>query len=385
MSNKKKTTAKAKEPIKVRTKQLANGNQSIYLDYYKDGQRQYEFLKMYLVPETAANGKDVNDETMRRANAIKSKKVAELYDTAHGFKVNSGRSKMNLLEYVKHIAEQKKEKSGERGQCMGYIALIHHLKQYRGDKTTFKQVDKHFCIGFLEYLKTAKNANNGKLLNENTQAGYMKRLEAVLNMGIIDEVTNINPFKQIKKEDKPKKRFTEREYLTADEVKTLEKTPYDMLPSIKQAFLFCCFSGLRFSDVRALTWGKLQTDNEVTQIKFTQRKTKKLEYLPLPKEAVKYLPQREKQSDSDSVFKLPTGGYVNLHLKQWVALSGINKRVTFHVARHTFATLLLTAGAGIEVTSKMLGHSDIQTTQIYAKIIDKKKLEAANKLDSLMN
>lgn len=343
MGNKKKTL-KAKEPIKIRFKQLSNGNKSVYLDYYKEGQRQYEFLKMYLTPELTQESKAENVEILRRANALKSKKVAELYDTTHGFSVNNERSKANLLDYVKHIAEQKKEKANgnKRGTYMGYMALHYHLKQYSGEKTTFKQVDKPYCIGFIEYLKTAKSTLHDRRLSENSQAAYMKKFETVLTAAISDEAINLNPFKQIKPENKPKKRATEIGYLTIDEVNMLAKTPYTLYPNIKNAFLFSCFSGLRFSDIINLTWNKLQKDNEGnTFINYIQKKTKKQEYLPISNKAMQYLPCKETASDNENVFKLPTGGYVNLHLRQWVLLAGINKRVTFHYLRHiTFLSYL---------------------------------------------
>ena len=386
MGNKKQI--KVKEPIKLRFKKLSNGNKSIYLDYYsRDGKREYEFLKLYLVPENSAGGKAANDETLRLANAIKAQKIVELQNTEHGFSISIARSKVGLLEYVKHFAEQKREKAGgnKRGTYSLYILLYKHLEQYSGVNTTFKHIDKSYCMGFIDYLRTVKNKNNGKLLNENTQLAYLKKFETVINNAITDGVISINPFKQIKPENKPKKKKANIEYLTIDEVNKLINTPYKTNQHIINGFLFSCFSGLRFSDVRALTWGKLQKDsNGYTSIKYTQKKTKEPEYLPISNRAVQYLPDKGAENNSDSVFKLPSGVYVNLQLKKWAGLAGINKRVTFHVARHTAATLLLSLEVPIETVSKILGHSDIATTQIYAKVMDKNKRAAVDKLDSLM-
>jgi integrase len=395
MSNKKtKSIPKAKEPIKLRFKQLSGGNKSIYLDYYKNGKREYEFLKLYLIPETGTNDKEANNETLRLANAIKAQKIVELQNTVHGFSVSGGRSKTNLLTYVQNIADKKfaKAKAENRDlRSSGYqqiMALYRHIEQYSGTKTTFKQVDKQYCIGFLEYLKTTKNSNNTNVtLNENTQNLHVRQFQYILNCAVSDELTNLNPFKQIRPEDKPKKHKTEVCFLTIDEINTLIKTEYVFLPIMKQAFLFSCFSGLRFSDVKGLTWSKLQKDNSGnTFINYIQKKTKKQEYLPLAQKAIQFLPDRPSTAnDNDFVFKIPSGGYVNLHLKQWAISAGIKKKLTFHVARHTNATLLLSLEVPIETVSKMLGHSDIQTTQIYAKVINKSMQAAANKLDSLIN
>ena len=195
---------------------MANGNKSIYLDCYKNGVREYEFLKLYLVPETTSAAKAVNAETLRLANVVKYQKIVEMQTTTHGFSMKNERSKMNFLDYVAHIAEQKiaKLEGDSRGGSRAYNTLHHHLRQYGGDKTTFKQVDKQYCTGFIDYLKTAKSTLNEQPLRESTQFAYMKLLETILNTAISDEIININPFRQIKPENKPKKRKAEIEYLT---------------------------------------------------------------------------------------------------------------------------------------------------------------------------
>ena len=383
----KKSTPKAKEPIKIRFKELANGNKSVYLDFYRNGKREYEFLKLYIIPERTAVDKLANDETMRTANAVKAQRIVELQNTAHGFSIASGRSKMNLVDYIKDLAEKKRIKAGggKRTQATKYHALIRLIEDYNGTKTTFKQVDKKYCAGFIDHLKTAKSRNNGLPLHETTQASYMLIFETVLNTAIKDEVTNINPFKLVKQDDKPKKQKQEIIYLTIDEVQTLEKTPYAPHPITKNSFLFSCYTGLRFSDVAGLTWDRLQKDNTGgTFINYVQKKTGKQEYLPIPQKAVEFLPERGTAKDTDKVFKLPSGGYVNFHLKHWAISAGIKKHLTFHVARHTYATVLLSLGAGIETISKNLGHSDIRITQMhYAAIENKLQRAAVNLFDKL--
>ncbi|MCL2649925.1 MAG: Arm DNA-binding domain-containing protein, partial [Candidatus Azobacteroides sp.] len=136
MSNRKKQP-KAKEPVKLRYKKLANGNQSIYLDYYKSGKREYEFLKLYLIPETNPIDKAKNAQTLELANAVKSKRIVELQNNAHGFTSTGTRSKVNIIDYIKLIAEQKRIKAGgkERGSFQGYNALARQIEAYSGTKT----------------------------------------------------------------------------------------------------------------------------------------------------------------------------------------------------------------------------------------------------------
>jgi integrase len=346
---------------------------------------EYEFLKeLYIVPDNKA----ANDKTLQLAKAIQAQRIVELQNNTHGFTNSGTRSKVNVIDYIKALAEKKREKAGgvNRGNYQNYLALVHHIRQYSGDKTTFKNVDKKYCEGFIDYLKTATRGNvwgDRFPINQNTQWGYMKRLETVLNAAIADEIINVNPFRHIKQENKPEKHQAEICYLTMEELKMLENTPIN-IPVIKQAFIFSCYTGLRFSDITRLTWGKLQKDNNGdTYINFVQKKTNKQEYLPIPQKALKYLPDRNTAKDNDIVFRLPTNKFTNVVLKNWTFTLGITKKVTFHVARHTNATLLLSLEVPIETVSKMLGHSDIQTTQIYAKVINKSMQAAAAKLDSL--
>jgi len=127
----KKVIPKIKEPIKLRIKKLANGNQSIYLDFYYEGKREYEFLKLYLIPKTSLTNKEANKETWKLANAIKAQKIVEIQNNVHGFSNRGAKSKANLIEYVEMLADRKLKKSGgdKRGTSMSYIALNHHLKE----------------------------------------------------------------------------------------------------------------------------------------------------------------------------------------------------------------------------------------------------------------
>jgi integrase len=396
MNIKRKSTPKVKEPIKVRFKKLANGNQSIYLDYYTEGKREYEFLKLYLIPERTPIDKETNHQTLNLANAIKSKKIVELQNTVHGFKFSSLKQKMRLVDYLKAIAAEKKKEAGNavRGQHQRFESVIKHILQYSGEQATFKQVTKEYCSGFINYLNTVENSVYGKgvsetftsgLLSENTKCAYIRVLNVTFNRAIREGILAVNPFTLLPKQEHPKKQRYNREYLTIEEVRQLAKTPC-MKPNIKNAFLFSCFSGLRFSDIKALTWGQLQTDNEGKMvIRYTQQKTNKPEYLQLSDEALKFLPENQDVKKDDIIFPLQRNARTNEILKGWICSAGITKRVTFHVSRHTNATLLLSYGVPIETVSKLLGHADIQTTQIYAKVIDKNKRDAVSKLEGLLD
>ena len=151
-------------------------------------------------------------------------------------------------------------------------------------------------------------------------------------------------------------------------------------PLLKRAALFSALTGLRFSDIKNLVWGEIHHSVENGySIQFTQQKTKGVEVLPISEQA--YSLMGERKEPSDKVFEgLTYSAYENKHLYQWIGAAGITKDITFHCFRHTFATLQLSHGTDIYTVSKMLGHRELKTTQIYAKIIDQTKREAANKI-----
>ena len=394
MGNKKRAITKAKEPIKIRFRDIANGNKSIFLDYYNNGKREYEFLKLYLVPEKTAIDKATNAQTIELANAIKAQRIVERQNAAHGFKMSNMKQKASLIDYLQAMAAEKKKELGNvtKGQHQSYNVLVKHIKEYSGEQTTFKQITKEYCIGFIDHLNKVENTTFKKgaseiftsgLLSENTKYGYIKTLNIALNKAVREGILINNQLTLLPRQERPKRQLDNREYLTVEEVKQLIKTPCTK-QVIKNAFLFSCFSGLRFGDVKSLTWGQIQNDNEGQKvIRYTQQKTNKTENLQLSGEALKFLPERNEAKDSDIIYRLSNNGYTNETLKSWILAAGITKRVTFHVGRHTNATLLLSLGVPIETVSKLMGHADIKTTQIYAKVIDKNKRAAVSLLDGL--
>ena len=142
--------------------------------------------------------------------------------------------------------------------------------------------------------------------------------------------------------------------------------------------LFSGFCGVRHSDIAALTWENLRKDKAGnTQLHIIQQKTQEIISLPLSSEALKQLPERGKALDTERVFNgLISLGRTNEVLSRWGKDAGIQKHITFHTARHTHATMMITLGADIYTVSKLLGHTNIQTTQIYAKIVDESKSKA---------
>ena len=382
--------------MRIRFKQLSNGNQSIYLDYYTGdvirkenyvgGKRKYEFLKLYLIPERTREDKAKNEVTLALAKAIQSKRIVEVQNDAHGFQ-NTNKSRVNLLDYLENIGKQSAEQ-GSRNYARTVLNTVRALKLFRGDYIAFRDVDKEFLSEFTDYLRQMPKASKygvlktGGRLSNNSVVSYYGTLRTAINRAYKEGIITVNPTKEFDFASKVRQEPSRREYLTIDELKTLINTECRH-EIVKRAFLFSCLCGLRVSDIRKLRWCDLQRSSGRVRIEITMQKTKEPLYLPISDEALKWLPERGEANGSDFIFPLTHEGTVNDTLQHWAKVAGITKHISFHVSRHTHATMMLTLGADLYTVSKLLGHKNIATTQIYAKIVDKKKEEAIGLIPNL--
>ena len=374
-----KTSAKnTKEPVRLREKELANGVRSLYLDIYVNGKRSYEFLKLYLIPETNPQAKVQNENTMRAANTIKLNRILEITNNKAGLKNTSVRAKMLLKDWMETF-RQAQEQKGVKDQKLIHNT-VHALTAYNIN-VAMRDVNRDYIIGLTNFLRNGYRSPRGKKLKDYSVINYLGCLRNALNMAVREDVIADNPIMKLSAQDKVKAPESQREYLTVEEVKQLEATdsPY---PHIKQAFLFACYTGLRCSDVRSITWGKIVKDGEKYRLHTVMFKTKRPFYIPLSKKAMQWMPERGDKTDEDLIFEnIPVQVNTKLYLQPWLDKAGITKPITFHCSRHTFGTMMLTLGADIYTTSKLMGHTKVEVTQIYAKIINKKKDDAVSLID----
>lgn len=394
-----KKAVKAKEPVKVWFKRLRNGNKAIYLRRYiaNTGGKgyQYESLGMYLVPEVDAATKNQNKNTLLAVEAIKAQRIIDVANGKASIKKADRTKKTLLVDWMQHYAEIKAKLGQSKSNAVTINNVMLHLIKYKGDKITMAQVDKNFCEGFVLYLAngttigTSKPKKIGehkeKPIAPSTARLYFNTFVTALNEAVRDGVIDKIPTSQLKKEEKkPLKRSgNDRGYLEIEEVKKLMETPCND-EQTKMAFLFACFCGLRLSDIKDLKWQdiKYNADGGAVVSKI-QVKTRQSIIVPLSANALEWLPDRGKAKDKDAVFDLHSHFTINRSVKRWAKDADINKNVTFHLSRHTFATTLLTLGADIYTTSKLLGHQNLRTTQIYAEVVSKKKVEAVNLMDNV--
>jgi integrase len=369
-----------KESIRLRKRKLSTGNTSLYLDIYRNGVRQYEYLKLYLIPEKTKEDKDKNKQTLQLAEAIKAKRTVELHNNEFGF--TNKRTQVRFFDFFeKLIYHDGDGAERQKGCANGWRATAAFLRQYEKRDITFADIDSAWINGFKHFLDTKAKTltGTGRPISQNTKGLYLSKLRACMRVARQRGILTEDPFvgvKNYQKED------AEREYLTIEELRTLIQLPCEY-EGVRRAFIFSCLTGIRISDVRKLRWGDVQQNGAFTRITFRQKKTKGLEYLDINAQAVQTMGAR--QTDSECVFTgIPSSqNLVNEIIKSWVFRAGIHKNITFHCARHTFAVMMLDIGTDLYTVSKLLGHRDIQTTQIYARVLDKNKQKAVQNIPNI--
>lgn len=337
-------------------KKQTKNNITLYLVIRNNGKRTYENLGLYLTGDKAKD-----KTTLKLAEEVKLKREYELnQQILLGIEPN---------KYLFHIAEEFiSKKSG--GTLELYKTMLNQLKEYFINDIKIKDVTAEMLEKFQDHLLSK--------MQSNTARHKMVLLKAVFNYAIKKEYLTKNPFNKVetlKVEEKP------RGYLTVEEIKAIEQTGTGATET-KRAFLFACFTGLRFSDVRTLKYEDIKDD--IIQIKMI--KTSSFIRIPLNNQSKKYLYANNNilPLPQTNVFNLPTLINCNKALKILFKKAGIKKnKISFHLSRHTFATLSLKLGVGIYTVSKLLGHKDLNTTQIYAKLTDSTMIEAMAKFNNL--
>lgn len=299
-------------PVHLRTKKIAHGKESIYLDIVKDGVRSKDFLGLYLVPEQTRADKVINRATMKTAEEIRAQRIVDLLEGRVSF-VGEGASKVKLMDWL----EEQRVYYHDNGN-MNYSKTIHNLKRHIGlfvsKPMTMKDVTPAFLRRFLEYLRgNGVNKYGGRLCQE-TIYTYFTVLSILMNKAVRLEIIASNPFHKLSQAEKP------------------------------------------------------------------QRRTKKLVYVPLSSNALKWLPERGYDGRENYIFKFRDRSIIYEYLNRWAEAAEVEKHVTFHMSRHTCATLLLYYGADLYTVSKILGHTSIKTTQVYAKVADEMKRKAVGNI-----
>ena len=382
MGRKKKSLV-AKSPFKLRRRKLADGRLSLFLDRSVDGGHEYEFLQLYLLPETSSNAIRQNARTLRKAEEILSERTEALLNSKVESELKDTGEGVLLSDWLQ--TSSNNHKMGGLKDSEGILALRKILLTFRPD-VRLTEIDKQFCLDMIDWFRnTYINRRTGTPICARTADTYCQRFRTALNEAVREGLIDKNPWNKLETIEKIKKPESKREYLTIDEIRRMIDTdcPNGL---VKRAYLFSCFTGLRISDIRNLKWGNVYHEDGQTFVSVVMVKTTKPLYIPLSAQALKWMPEKEenKNSPDDYVFgSLVNYGNVNENLRKWAEAAGIRKHISYHTSRHTFATMMLTLGADLYTVSKLLGHSSVKHTQIYARIIDSKKDEAVNLADTV--
>ena len=371
--------------VTLREKAIAKGRRSLYLDFYpavphpKTGKpTRREFLGIYIYEKPKDSLKKLsNSQTLRFAESVRQKKENELnkpeiYTEFEKQQLRIKRAgEKNFVSYFQDLVNKRKGSNSQN-----WASALKYLEAYTGGILIFADITVEILEDFKMYLLTTPSfKTKDKPLSQNSASSYFNKIKVALKQAYKEDI--LQTYINAKIKTIPEKE-TRREFLTMEELNKVAQTPFpdDLL---KRASLFACLTGLGFAEVRNLTWGDLSLiKKDQTLMISSRQKTEKDNYLPISEQALEIC--GEPGDPATTVFTGLTYSVVARKVKELISNAGIDKDITFHCFRHTYATLQLTHGTDIYTLSKMLGHSSLKTTQVYAKVIDETKRVAANRI-----
>lgn len=383
---------------KLGAKILSDGRESLFLDYYfgysmvydeakdkmvarKDRKRDYLKLYLWQAPRTPIE-RQQNKETLELAKKIRFERGQELLESVEGYRLKKERRKINFLDYFQTYISNYTKKDIRMVQIalQRFMDFLNETPEYKKFAKSIKpeQLDRDMMLAFTEYLQS-------RSIGEGAKSIY-QRFKKVIKFAIEHDVMTKNPCTGIiiKVDDQ----ILRKDVLSIDEEQTLINTYYDgENPNIRRAFIMCLYCGLRFCDVKDLTFANVDYSNKL--LKFEQNKTKGHSansgvIIPLNDGLLRLIGEPTENQTKDSlIFPLPSYEMCLKALKRWVKRAGIEKHISWHCARHSFAVNILNNGANIKTVASLLGHSGLKHTEKYTRAIDSLKQDAINSLPTL--
>jgi len=379
--------------VKLLEKAISGNRKSLYLDFYpaiinlttgKPTRR--EFLGYYIYAEIDKSGKKIkrspadlqhNKETYEIAKYIRQKREntinkPEIYTEfeAEQIKIKE-KGQQNFVEYYAKLADKRKGSNFDN-----WISAYYYLEEFTNGELKFCDLNVPFCNDFKDYLLTTKSRKSDKAcLSTNSAVSYFNKVKAAMKQAFKDGVLQVDINSKV---EPIKNADTKREFLTIEELNKAIKVECKY-PIIKKAAIFSAVTGLRFSDIHNLEWGNIALiEGSGYYIDFKIVKSKRFDMLPISELAYSML--GEQKGLKDKVFEGLDYSNQNESIQEWITSAGINKVITFHNFRHTYAVLQLANGTDIYTLKDLLAHKNVQTTQIYGKILNKAKRAAADKI-----
>lgn len=382
---------------KLGAKILSDGRESLFLDYYfgyqmvysekldkmvakKDRKREYLSLYLWQAPRTPIE-RQQNKETMELAKKIRYERGQELLESTEGYRLKRDRD-INFLDYFQAYIDKysKKDKRMIEMALRRFVDFLNDTPEYNkfAKKIKPQQLTKDMMEDFTEYLQSRSKGEGAK--------SVYQRFKKVIKYAIEHDVITKNPCSgiTIKADDQQLK----KEILSLEEIQRLIATNDERQnQEIRRAFIFCLYCGLRYCDVRELTFANVDYSNRL--LIFEQHKTRGHSAnsgvnIPLNDGLLNLIGQpADPENRAELIFKLPSYTMCIKSIQRWVKSAGINKHITWHCGRHSFAVNILNNGANIKVVSSLLGHSGLKHTEKYTRAVDSLKQDAINSLPEL--
>jgi len=330
---------------------------------------------------------NIDQEACFFADGVRSLRQKE-YDNADLYTkketelaVQNQRQQIDFIEYFLK-ASKDRHRNSSQSIIVNWNRVGELLKLFTDNQPLpFSQISLSKAEEIRRFMLTASCGGNKKgTVSHNTAATYFSIFKAGLKQAFVDSYLTVDISAKIKGIHDLESR---REHLSIEELNILADTPCDR-PILKRAAIFSALTGIRHCDIKKLKWKEIQIVGNQISLNFTQQKTKGVEYMPISKQAYRLC--GEPGNPEQLVFEdLPDPSWISAPLKHWIKSAGITRNITFHCFRHTYATLQLAGGTDIYTVSKMLGHTNVKTTQIYAKVVDEKKQKATNAIKININ
>lgn len=384
---------KIKENPKLLFSTLSDGRQSLYLEYYIGYQkyidedtgkekikhnRRKEYLELYLVPTAKTpEQKRINEETITIANKIRFEREQEFKEDRLGYRLKKD-NQINVFEAMYAYIETLdlntiygKRMKIEVNKFKRYIGK--HYPLYR-EMMYPNQLTPELCQEYINNITKNCKGEGGFhiyhmfrriIKNGLVEKGYLTKNPCTLNIKIDRNALT-------------------KDILSMSEIQILlnAKPHKQQNMEVRRAFTFSLFTGIRLCDIKRLTYKNVDYTNK--KLKFNQNKTKghssaSWVTIPLNEYLIEII--GEPKNINDKIFMLPNAmTTIQLGLKNWCKYAGVKKHITWHCARHSFATNILSRGANIKTVSSLLGHSSIKMTEKYTRVVDELKADAINSL-----
>lgn len=366
-------------PVTLRKRKNKDSSITLFLDIYEtitnqDGEsqkiRKYEFLPdCKLLPIKSPVDRIENKSRLALANKILNERQRQIIADGYGIQQDYRHGVQFLPYFEDYIKGYTKKDIRVFKSCL--FKFKEYLSTQKIKDPSSKQITEQLVIGFKEYLDQE--------LNGESPATYFKRFKKFLIHATKNKIFNTNPASNvIIKETKG----IAKEILSIDEIQKLAETPCSN-QEIKLAFMFTCYTGLRYAEIKPFNWSNIDMDNK--RIKLKQSKTGHEVEINLFGFALDLVEQRSisKVSKDALIFNLPSFTTITKTLKKWAKKAGIDRNITYHSARHSFGTNLLDYDPNILYVSKLMGHTSLVYTQRYTHILEARKLSVLEKMPQI--